>query len=160
MRRDCTTKFKIAPIRAFLRSRYGMEESFTQYIGIASEEAHRMRSSDVKYCVLAYPLVDAGIDRAGCVRICERAGFFGVVKSGCFCCPFTKMSGWQSLYKEHPDLFRKAVALEENCPNQKVRLASKPLRMIGERLTSGKGLTQLGLDQFDIPCDVAGGCFL
>ena len=162
MRRDCTSKFKIDPIRNYLRERFGKDERFVQYIGISMEEAHRMRSSDVKYCELSYPLVDARIDRDGCVRLCEKEGFLGVRKSGCFCCPFTKLEGWRSLYREYPELFLRSVKLEENCSNAKVRLTHHPLIELALRFDMEEELGRVLVDDVDVvvPCDVAGGCFL
>jgi hypothetical protein len=122
MKRDCTSKFKISPIRKYLRNKYGKDAKFVTYIGIALEEAHRMRTSDVKYIENSYPLVDNKIDRNGCIEILKRNGFDNVIKSGCFFCPFTKKAGWIDLKIKHPELMQKAVALEKNCRNPKVTL--------------------------------------
>ena len=152
--RDCTGKFKVASIRTYLRGKYGKKETFIQYIGISYEEAHRMRTSDVKYITNEYPLVYGRIDREKCNQINHINGFDTVAKSGCWFCPFTSKKGWIELMNNNPELYEKAVALEENCPNKKVLLSSKPLRTIREY----KG--QCKLKEFELTCDVAGGCFL
>lgn len=153
-RRDCTTKFKIRSIRNYLRRKYGKDETFINYIGISYEELHRMKDSDVKYCINNYPLVDARVDREACIKINEDHNFPNICKSGCFFCPFTRKQGWLDLMKNYPDLYEQAVRLEENCPNKKTQLASKPLRAFRQF----KG--QKKLEEFEPTCDVAGGCFL
>ena len=153
-RRDCTFKFKIQPIRNYLRGKYGKKEHFNHYIGISYEEFHRMRDSDVKYATNKYPLVDAKIDRQECISINQAHGFENVVKSGCWFCPFTRKQGWIDLMKNNPELYEKAVALEDNCPNKNTQLSSKPLR----RFREFKG--QTGLADFEPTCKVSGGCFL
>ena len=157
-RRDCTGKFKVAVIKKHLRSKYGKEQKFSQYIGISAEESQRMKCSDVSYVTLVYPLVFAQINREDCIRICKQNGFTEVVKSGCYCCPFTRKEGWKTLLQNHPDLFDKSIAMEENCPNKKTMLAAIPLKEIKRKLTLPK--SQMFLKEFCPTCDVAGGCFL
>lgn len=152
-RRDCTTKFKISPIRKYLRSKYGKDEKFVQYIGIALEEFSRMRKSDVSYIELKYPLIDYEIDRAGCIRILELNGITDVEKSGCFFCPFTKKAGWNMLLLKYPELYERAVKLEKNCPNKKVLLSYKSLESMGRTV-------QKNLNDVEITCDIAVSCFL
>ena len=72
IRRNCTTDFKIYPIRKYLRQRYGKKTIFDMHVGIAYEEAHRMRTSDVSYIHNVYFLVDAKIDRDGCLDILKK----------------------------------------------------------------------------------------
>ena len=157
-KRDCTGKFKVSVIKNYLRAKYGKDKKFSQYIGIAAEESHRMKGSNVSYINLVYPLVFAQINREDCIRMCRENGFSEVVKSGCYCCPFTRKEGWKELFKNHPELFEKAIMLEENCNNKKVTLASIPLREIKRKLVLPK--EQLLLDDFERTCDVAGSCFL
>lgn len=153
MRRDCTAKFKIRAMRKYLRNKYGKEETFTQYIGIALEEFHRMKNSDVKYCTLVYPLVDKKIDREECKRINQENGFAETTKSGCYVCPFTRKQGWIDLLKNHPGLFDKTIALQHNCPNPKLRMNLEKFKQVNDP-------AQLKIEEFEHTCDVAGNCFL
>ncbi len=155
MKRDCTDKFKISPIRKHLRTAYGKGETFTMYIGIAQEEATRMRSSDVAYITNAYPLVDSKINRNGCVKILNEHRFENVPKSGCFYCPFTKKDNWIKLHDEQPILFRRAMELEENVSDRRFMLTSIPLSELFE-----KRKNQTKLKDYEHTCDVAGSCFL
>jgi len=154
LRRDCTFKFKIQAIRNYLRAKYGKTETFTHYIGISYEELHRMKDSDVKYAKNTFPLVDMRIDRDGCIAILKQSGFSNIRKSGCYFCPFSRKQGWIDLMNEYPELMEKAIALEENCPNKKTGLASKPLRLFRQY----KGQTHL--TETEPNCEVSGGCFL
>jgi hypothetical protein len=155
MRRDCTSKFKISPIRNYLRGKYGKSEKFTHYLGIAYDEAHRVRTSDVKYATNNYPLVDNRITRMGCITILKEHGFMNIVKSGCYFCPFTRKAGWIDLFDKNPELFEKAVALEDNCPNQKTTLTSERLSVVRAKIKDfRKG--QRKLEDFEPTCDVAG----
>ena len=61
--RDCTKKFKITPIRQYLREKYGKKETFEMNLGIDYSEFHRMRTSDRKYITNCYPLVDQKLTR-------------------------------------------------------------------------------------------------
>jgi predicted RNA methylase len=62
--------------------------------------------------------------------------------------------GWIDLMKNNPELYEKAIALEDNCPNKNTQLSSKPLR----RFREFKG--QSKLEEFKATCEVSGGCFL
>lgn len=158
LRRDCTSKFKIQPIRNYLRTKYGKQETFMHYIGIAHDERHRVRLSDVKYATNAYPLVDKGIDRTKCIQINSDSGFHDVVKSGCWICPFTRKQGWLDLADKYPELLDKAIQLEENCPNKKTQLSHKPLSWFKK---SDKQKCMVDFDIDEAPtCNGTGGCFL
>ena len=111
--RDCTAKFKIRPLRKYLRIKYGKKETFFSDIFIDHSEFHRMKTSDVKYQVLNYPLVNDKINREQCIEIIKNAGFPIPIKSGCFMCPFTKTKNWAKLKLNHPDLFQKTMELEK-----------------------------------------------
>jgi hypothetical protein len=154
MRRDCTTKFKILPIRKYLRNTYGKKERFKMYIGIDYGELHRMKSSDVRYIEQVYPLVDAKIDRSGCKSYLIENNRPIPEKSGCYYCPYTKKDGWINLKMNHPKLFKKAMELEQNnkrYPEPVSLLSSKPLVKLTGNTT---------LEEFIPSCDVSAGCFL
>lgn len=60
-----------------------------------------------------YPLIEHHITRKACKRIIRDHGLRVPPKSGCWFCPFQKTSQWRKLSINHPDLFKKAVELEE-----------------------------------------------
>jgi len=108
--RFCTRLYKTLPIAAWCKKN-GIE---TQLLAIDAGEAHRMPQAQ-------RPLVGRGIDRAGCKSIIREAGLVVPHKSGCYFCPMKSRWRWRVLWAKHPDLYDKAVALEENASNHDVR---------------------------------------
>jgi Phosphoadenosine phosphosulfate reductase family len=161
-RRDCTSKFKISPMRHYMRSTFGKQQKFIQYIGIDYSEAHRIMTNDVQYIENRYPLVDAKIDRQGCQNLLEQEGLLIPPKSGCYYCPFTTRKKWNILLDTNPELFNKAIELEQNAtrhPHPNALLHTIPLIKLKDRKV---GNTKL--DNFIVlsepSCDVSGSCFL
>lgn len=155
MKRDCTTKFKISPIRKYLRKNYP-KEKFIMYIGIDFGEMHRMKDSNVKYITNNYPLVEAKIDRDTCEELLKMRNLPVPDKSGCWYCPFTKKQGWIDLRDNEPKLFERAIELEKNnkrYPEAVSLLSSKRLELLSKNKNTK-------LEDFDPTCDVSGGCFL
>ena len=159
MKRDCTTKFKISPIRQYIRKKYP-KEKFVFYIGIDFDEYHRMRESNVKYIKNEYPLVDNKIGRNDCITILKNENLPVPEKSGCYFCPFTNKENWIKLLNSNPELYEQAIKLEENSmkfPKPVSLLSSKPLRIIKEKHQRND---LFKLDQFIPNCDISGSCFL
>ena len=123
-KRDCTGKFKIAGMRRYLRKKYGKKAKFETNLFIDYGEITRMRTSDVSYETLVYPLINDRIDRKGCEKIILDAGYLMPEKSGCFMCPFTRPKEWLKLKAKHPDLFEKAVQLEKHSTFRKNTLVN------------------------------------
>ena len=113
-RRDCTGKFKISPIRKYLRKKYGKKETFEMNIYIDYSEFHRMRTSDVKYITNKYPLVEQKLERESLKKYIISKGYELPIKSGCYFCPFTTKKGWIDLRNKHKDLWKKSLAMEKN----------------------------------------------
>lgn len=63
--------------------------------------------------VLKYPLIDLRLTRQDCINIIQRAGLPVPPKSSCWFCPFHRISTWQRLKRETPELFDRAIALEQ-----------------------------------------------
>lgn len=124
--RDCTGKFKIHPMRRYLRKKYGKKVHFDVHLFIDYSEIFRMKTSDVQYQTLHYPLIEDKIDRKGCEQIIVDNGYLMPSKSSCFFCPFNTPKQWLKLKSEHPELFDKAVALE----NIRGKIRKKEYRLI------------------------------
>ena len=96
--KQCTTDFKIRPIRKFLREYYGEDARFNQWIGISLDEAHRMRTSDVKYVTMCYPLVrELKWTRGHCIEYLKRHNIPVPAKSACIGCPLHSDENWHQL---------------------------------------------------------------
>ena len=111
--RDYTKKFKIQPIRKYLRKKYP-KETFEMNLGIDYSEFHRMRESDVQYIKNKYPLVEQKLSRDQLIELIKSKGYEVPIKSGCFFCMFQKPKAWLNLKQTHPQLWEKAKALEKN----------------------------------------------
>ena len=100
----CSDKFKIQPIRKYLREKYGKKETFEMNIFIDYSEFHRMRTSDRKYIKNKYPLVEQKLTRDELKEIIKSKGYLLPQKSGCYHCCFTN----------EPELWEKTKDLGNN----------------------------------------------
>lgn len=108
LHRACTREAKINPIRKYI-AWYGNISKDIQLVGIDAEESHRVKEHP-RTC---YPLVDENIDRDGCIQIIKDAGLCVPEKSGCWFCPFMRVSEIINLAQNYPDKFQKIVELEK-----------------------------------------------
>ena len=109
--RWCTRDFKVNPIHQYYRK---LGSHVNQYIGIAFDEVYRIRDSCEPYVTNLYPLVDKRLTRRDCIDLISEAGLPVPEKSGCYFCPFNSTERWRRILERHPDLFDKAIELEEN----------------------------------------------
>lgn len=173
VRRDCTSKFKIAPIRQFYRlyiKRYAdqlKDSKLKQYIGIAWDEASRMTTSDVRYIDYLYPFCDDKINRKGNEEILKQFNFIAT-KSGCTGCFFQSKLKWVELYKNNRVEFERWRTMEIN--NKYYYREKNPLYLNGKFSLNdieNMILKKNGLDKWinendgDLTCkNLHGGCFL
>lgn len=108
-RRLCTSKWKRLPFDRYV------EKPCTAYIGYDQGERHR-HLRDRKGIHFEYPLREREINRQGCKKIIRDHGLPVPRRSGCWLCPFQSLVVWTRLRLTYPDLFRKAVALEDMNP--------------------------------------------
>ncbi len=93
-RRQCTTEYKIRPIKAEVRRRLGYPHPTRvppwiyadMAIGISVDELMRARDSDVRYMRNTFPLLDLGWRREDCVRFLAGQGLGDTPKSSCVGC--------------------------------------------------------------------------
>ena len=177
MRRDCTGKFKVAPIRKHIREIFGKKETFVMYIGITFDEFHRCKKSNVKYIEQVYPFVDDKIDRQGNLEILIK-NKFKAEKSGCIGCIYNKKQTWIEMLQKNPKEFERHKLLEMSntrYPNIPISEWKKKFMVDGKLTKSYITLnpnyrledlekqykTQLtGFIDIEPTCDVSGGCFL
>jgi len=116
--RWCTSDAKIEPIyKGFVRPAQARGEYVkpaTAIIGLGYEELTRMYDPHLSEYVVEYPLIERKMKRQDCVDYVHRHGYESPPKSGCYFCPFQGRDQWKQLRKDHPDLFRDAMALEES----------------------------------------------
>lgn len=122
----CSQKHKIAPQEKFCnnyqpcREVWKRGERVTRFIGYDAGEVRRYEHSrkfnlaDRKY-QNRYPLIeDWHWSRDDCIRIIQTAGLPQPGKSSCFFCPSMKRQEIEALKQQYPDLYKRAIAMEEN----------------------------------------------
>ena len=112
IRRDCTDKFKIRPMREYVDRRDEPQ------LGITTDERWRVRRWSAEGIDSHYPLVEQGIGRISAIENLKCHELKIPCKSGCFFCPFQSPKQYRRLWYTHPDLFMKALNLENNAREQ------------------------------------------
>jgi hypothetical protein len=108
IRRDCTDKFKIQPMREYVDKRDEPQ------LGVTTDERWRVRRWTSEGILSHYPLVEGGIGRISAIDDLKCRDLKIPCKSGCFFCPFQPVKQFRRLYYTHQDLFMKALNLENN----------------------------------------------
>jgi hypothetical protein len=111
--RSCTDKWKYRRLVKYF------EKPCIVYLGIAYDESHRIKIHRKKDIIYRYPLVEQKITRSKCIEIIRSAHLKIPPKSGCWFCPMQPKSSWWRLARHHPDLFWRAVAIDELSPKIK-----------------------------------------
>ncbi|MDE0356581.1 MAG: phosphoadenosine phosphosulfate reductase family protein [Gammaproteobacteria bacterium] len=113
--RWCTKNMKIKPIEEWIG-----DDQAVSYVAIRADESNRKGYISTKPNITArFPFVEDGIDRDGVMKILEDAGI-GLPKyyewrtrSGCYFCFYQRKAEWIGLSERHPELFDRAVAIEQ-----------------------------------------------
>lgn len=112
LQRQCTKRWKIAPIRRWLQE-HRRGEHVEQWLGISLDEAERMKPSDVKYITHRWPLIEKRMSRNDCINWLQRNGLEVPVKSSCVFCPYHNRSAWYDMKRENGTDWQKAVEVDE-----------------------------------------------
>lgn len=110
--RRCTSSYKIIPIRQHVRKYF--RAGVQQWIGISTDEAGRMKDSQVSYIKNRYPLIELEMSRQDCIDWLDSKGYPVPPKSSCVFCPFHDDKAWSNLKLNHPADFERAVELERH----------------------------------------------
>ncbi len=70
-----------------------------------------------------YPLIELRLSRDDCKALIESVGLPEPPKSSCFFCPFHRPQEWVDMKEAHPDLFERAVEIEDAINEKKLHLA-------------------------------------
>jgi hypothetical protein len=128
-RRQCTSEYKLKPIKQEVRARLGFPHPIPVprgvhaevAIGISTDEIGRVRDSDVQYMRNVFPLLDLGMSRKDCDRYLRSKGWDAVSKSACIGCPFHGNRQWRELRDDHPAEWADAVAFDAAIRNGSAR---------------------------------------
>ena len=143
-RRQCTTDYKIRPIRRLVRKKLGIlpkkkvpkDVIVEQWIGISTDELERVKESRDKWTVNRFPLIELGMSRGSCLEwFNKNYPDRPLVKSACIACPYHNNSMWRDMKKNQPEIWEEACKFDETIRNvasnnkeQFVHSSAKPLR--------------------------------
>ena len=147
LRRQCTQRWKIAPLRRWLQLNRN-KERVQMLIGISTDEFQRMRDSDVKYIDNVYPLIDLDMSRKDCEKYLTTHGLEIPPKSACTFCPYHNQAEWKRAMKT-PEDYAEAVEIDNRIRKIRppfdlfVHPSRKPLASIDFRTLEEKGQMNL-----------------
>jgi len=117
-RRQCTSEYKIDPVRKKVRELLGVDKgkrvpktvTVEQWLGISTDEIQRLKDSRDKWCQHRWPLIEEGMSRQDCLtwwrnNYPERE----LAKSACVVCPFKSNAEWRYLRDSQPHHWLEAV---------------------------------------------------
>jgi hypothetical protein len=108
--RQCTTKWKRAPMRRWIQSNRD-NQPVELWLGISKDEALRMKPSDVKYITHRWPLIEMGMSRKDCGQWLQEHKLEIPPRSACTFCPYHDTKEWQRI-KATPEDWAEAVAVD------------------------------------------------
>lgn len=120
IRRKCTSEYKVLPINKKVRELLGVGfgkrvpkgVTVTQWIGISTDEAHRMKPSREAWSIKRYPLIEAGMSRGKCLDWMARNGYPLPPKSACTFCPYHDDEMWRDMKLNDPESWEDAVVVD------------------------------------------------
>lgn len=124
--RGCTRDFKLHPIfkkcRELAKVKRGEKTvRVIQWVGISLDEVQRMKTSRDKWMGVRWPLIEAEMTRADCLRWMSKHGYPQPPRSACIYCPFHSNQEWRRLRDEEPAEFQKAVRFERATQRAKAK---------------------------------------
>jgi len=118
--KSCSQRFKAQPQDKFANhfepfvNAWKNGETVTKAIGYEYGEERRMRESGNKKYTNWFPLIEWEMDRDACKKTISDAGLPQPGKSSCFFCPSMRKTEIFELRDSHPDLLKRALAMEGN----------------------------------------------
>ena len=146
LNRECTNNWKRRPMRQWLRLNHN-REMIELWLGISTDEAARMKSSDVKYITHRWPLVEKRMSRGACIQWLQSHGLDIPVKSACVFCPYHNAREWQDIRKSED--WSKVVEVDNAIRKAKppydlfLHPSRKPIKEVDLRTEEEKGQMRL-----------------
>lgn len=117
LRRQCTREYKVQEVLREVKKRGANAKNPAEvWIGISTDEAHRMKDSFVKYTCHRWPLIEMRMSRSDCLEYLRSRGW-DVPKSSCVGCPFHDDTYWERMKADSPDEFADAVEFDRAIRN-------------------------------------------
>lgn len=123
MTRWCTTLQKKRPMDFYLKQ-LRQTHNIIQCIGIAADEAYRLKRANNQNPNHRHPLVEWGWTEADCLTYCYDHGYDwnGLYKIfdrvSCWCCPMKSLDELRKLRKYFPDLWEELKDMDRRLRNQ------------------------------------------
>lgn len=121
LRRQCTHRFKIVPIKQRIRELLGYDtskpphpptDSAELWLGITLDEWTRAKLSRVRFIHHAFPLLGLKMYREDCAAWLRERDLPVPPKSACIGCPYRRASEWLEMREHAPGEFADAVAFD------------------------------------------------
>lgn len=159
--RSCTVDYKIKPIARFAKKAGAKPDAKAIIgIGISTDEIIRAKPNRIEYLQSEWPLIDLGLSRNDCKILIAKAGLPVPPKSACFFCPFQRLSQWQKLYDEQPQLFAKSVEVENFLIQKRIKIGKDALYLTQYGESLAKVVTGAHQGQTEIDFGLSCGPFL
>lgn len=145
-RRQCTSEYKLKPIKKQVRELLGYPHPnripvgvyAEQWIGISTDERDRaldkngdLKEGDVLFSRSRFPLLELGMDRALCRTLLTAEGFAETPKSACIGCPFHTNAHWRMI-RESPEDWADAVDFDARIRKGSARATAQGQELRGE----------------------------
>lgn len=150
-RRQCTSHYKIEPIRRKVRDLLGKGPrdriapgSVEKWLGISVDELIRAAPSRVAFEVNRFPLLEERMSRCECMAWLRRHGYPIPPKSSCLGCPFHSNAMWREI-REDPAAWEDVVEVD--------RIIRRPIERPGTSSLRGEQFMhaqRVPLDQVDL----------
>ncbi|MFI1889874.1 hypothetical protein [Streptomyces jumonjinensis] len=147
-RRQCTSEYKLKPIKRQVRELLGYTHPqpvprgmfAEQWIGISRDEFHRAKDSGIRYLRSSFPLLGMGGSADGgegwtrddCLRYLRSRGWASTPKSACVGCPFHGNAQWRTLRDEQPAEWADAVEFDRAIRSGNARGTALGKPLLGE----------------------------
>ena len=121
LRRECTSNYKIRPIQREMKRLLGRDPDLPlrvstalarSWVGISTDEAYRLKPSQVRWVRNIHPLIDKGMSRTDCLGWMAEHGYPRPPRSACSFCPYRSNAEWRDLRDNHPEDWELAVDLD------------------------------------------------
>ena len=116
--RQCTDRFKLRPLARGAKKLFGVRRAKRElrvrfWIGISTDEAHRMKPSREVFAENRWPLIELGMSRVDCLKWMSKNGYPEPPKSACTFCPFHSDAEWRKLKAGPKEEWDNVISIEK-----------------------------------------------
>jgi hypothetical protein len=119
--KQCAKEFKARVVQREIRKLLGVaakartpaNTKVEQWLGISTDEAHRMKPAESKWIENRWPLIEMGVSRQGCLSWLEKNGYPAAPKSSCIFCPYKGDKQWREMKDKMPQDWEAVVAFDK-----------------------------------------------